>query len=425
MSSIAIKIENVSKQYRLGEIGTGSIAHDLNRWYYKIRGREDPYSKIGEVKEKIRKSKNEYVWALKDITLDIKKGEAVGLIGRNGAGKSTMLKILSRTTSPTKGKIMLDGKVASLLEVGTGFHPDLSGRENIFLNGAILGMSKNEIKQKFDEIVEFAGVEKYIDTPVKRYSSGMYVRLAFGVAAHLEPDILIVDEVLAVGDAEFQKKALGKLHDVSEEQGRTVIFVSHNMGAIAQLCNSCVLMHNGQIEMVGSTQKVVDFYLDKNSGLEVTYEANAEDKEIAIMKAWPSDFANQVSNQFSHLEKIYINSKILIKRNYKDAELRIVARDSYGKAIFTSDVVINSISDGDLHSILTITAEIPAKFLRPGVLYFTIATFIPHKLIFDLAENAFSISVFDGGSKYAASEGLDYGYIFFEPAWCLTDYQAT
>ena len=238
----------------------GSISHDLNRWWYKVRGLEDPYLKIGEENDRTIKGVNKYVWALKDINFEIKDGEAVGIIGRNGAGKSTLLKILSRTTTPTQGRIKLKGKVASLLEVGTGFHPDLSGRDNIFLNGAILGMRKQEIKNKFDEIVDFAGVERYIDTPVKRYSSGMYVRLAFGVAAHLDPDILIVDEVLAVGDAEFQKKCLGKMKDVSGRQGRTVIFVSHNMAAVKKLCTHGIVMRFGKLEFNGEVQTAINYY---------------------------------------------------------------------------------------------------------------------------------------------------------------------
>src|SRR6186713_423866 len=214
MSDLAIKVEGLSKQYRLGLIGTGSLAHDVNRWWYRIRGKEDPYLQIGETNDRAKKGVGEYVWALQDINFEVKQGDVLGIIGRNGAGKSTLLKILSRTTTPTKGSIKIKGRVASLLEVGTGFHPELSGRDNIFLNGAILGMTKQEIKSRFDEIVDFAGVERYIDTPVKRYSSGMYVRLAFGVAAHLEPEILIVDEVLAVGVVSFQKKCLGKMENI-------------------------------------------------------------------------------------------------------------------------------------------------------------------------------------------------------------------
>ena len=233
MSKTVIKVENLSKQYKLGDIGTGSLGHDINRWWYKVRGKEDPYLQIGDANDRTQKGSSDYVWALKDINFEVKQGEVLGIIGRNGAGKSTLLKILSKTTAPTTGSVKIKGRIASLLEVGTGFHPELSGRDNIYLNGAILGMTKREITRKFDEIVDFAGVERYIDTPVKRYSSGMYVSLAFGVAAHLEPEILIVDEVLAVGDAEFQKKCLGKMKDVSVNDGRTVLFVSHNMAAIS------------------------------------------------------------------------------------------------------------------------------------------------------------------------------------------------
>jgi len=242
-----IEVQNVSKMYRLGQIGTGTLAHDLNRFFAKIRGKEDPFQKIGEKNDRSTKGESQYVWALKDIHFSVGQGEVLGIIGRNGAGKSTLLKILSRTTLPTRGRINIKGRMASLLEVGTGFHPELTGRENIFQNGAILGMRKHEIKSKLDEIIAFSGVEKYVDTPVKRYSSGMYVRLAFAVAAHLDPEILVVDEVLAVGDAEFQKKCIGKMQDVSKNQGKTVLFVSHNMAAVQNLCNTALVMKNGEI----------------------------------------------------------------------------------------------------------------------------------------------------------------------------------
>lgn len=260
MSKTVIKVENISKQYRLGQVSTGTISHDVNRWWHRVRGKEDPYLKIGETNDRTQKGNSEYVWALQDINFDVKQGEVLGIIGRNGAGKSTLLKILSRTTAPTTGSIKIKGRVASLLEVGTGFHPELSGRENVFLNGAIMGMSKKEIERKFDEIVDFAGVERYIDTPVKRYSSGMYVRLAFAVAAHLEPEILIVDEVLAVGDAEFQKKALGKMKDVSRKDGRTVLFVSHNMAAVKQLCTNGMVFQFGKISFQGTQLEAMNYY---------------------------------------------------------------------------------------------------------------------------------------------------------------------
>jgi len=265
MSDIAIQVENISKQYRLGQVGRKSISHDFNRWWHTIRGKEDPYLKIGQENDRSTKGSSEYVWALRDISFDVAHGEVLGIIGRNGAGKSTMLKILSKVTSPTTGSIKIKGRIASLLEVGTGFHPDLSGRDNIYLNGAILGMSKKEITSKFDEMVDFAGVERYIDTPVKRYSSGMYVRLAFAVAAHLEPEILIVDEVLAVGDAEFQKKCLGKMKDVSEKDGRTILFVSHNMDAVLNLTNRCVVLANGRVTHIGDTASSVEKYLNQSN----------------------------------------------------------------------------------------------------------------------------------------------------------------
>ena len=269
-SNLAIKAENISKQYRLGEVGTGTLSHDLNRFWAKLRGKDDPFLKIGDSNDRSTKADSDYVWSLKDINFEIEKGDAVGIIGRNGAGKSTLLKLLSRVTKPTTGHFEVQGRIASLLEVGTGFNPEMTGRENIFLNGAILGMRRHEIKKKFDEIVDFAGVERYIDTPVKRYSSGMYVRLAFAVAAHLESEILIVDEVLAVGDAEFQKKCLGKMGDVSKGEGRTVLFVSHNITAVKELCNTGILLKNGLIDFHGNIMETAIEY-QKNSSSTIQY----------------------------------------------------------------------------------------------------------------------------------------------------------
>lgn len=268
MSNIVLDIENVSKQYRLGEVGTGTLSHDLNRWWASVRGKEDPYLKIGDTNDRTKKGDSDYVWALRDIDFKVEQGQAVGIIGRNGAGKSTLLKLLSRVTKPTTGTIKYKGRIASLLEVGTGFHPEMTGRENIYLNGAILGMTRKEISRKFDEIVDFAGVERYVDTPVKRYSSGMYVRLAFAVAAHLESEILIVDEVLAVGDAEFQKKCIGKMGDVSKGEGRTILFVSHNMASVKSLCDRGILMQNGNIVMDTDVNSVVEQYFAYNIGEE-------------------------------------------------------------------------------------------------------------------------------------------------------------
>lgn len=257
---IILKAENISKQYRLGTVGTGTLSHDLNRWWHKIRGKEDPYLRIGDTNDRTTKGESDYVWALQDINFEAQRGEVLGIIGKNGAGKSTLLKILSKVTAPTTGSIKSKGRIASLLEVGTGFNGELTGRENVFLNGAILGMTKKEITSKLDEIIAFSGCERYIDTPVKRYSSGMTVRLAFAVAAFLEPEILVIDEVLAVGDAEFQKKAIGKMQDISKGEGRTVLFVSHNMAAVRSLCTRGVLLENGKVKLIGSIDEVLDKY---------------------------------------------------------------------------------------------------------------------------------------------------------------------
>ena len=308
-----IQVENISKLYRLGQVGTGSIFHDVNRWWHGLRGKEDPYMRVGEENDRRVKGEGDYVWALKDINFKVEQGEVLGIIGRNGAGKSTLLKILSRTTAPTTGSIKLKGRIASLLEVGTGFHPELSGRDNIFMNGTILGMTRAEIKSKFDEIVEFAGIARYLDTPVKRYSSGMYVRLAFAVAAHLESEILIVDEVLAVGDAEFQKKCLGKMKDVSEHQGRTVLFVSHNMQAIGNLSTKLLIANNGLINEYSNPLEGIEDYTAKYS---LTNSTN-DDKSfldrlesndfIKISNLYLSDENGVSKTVFYNTEKVCLN----------------------------------------------------------------------------------------------------------------------
>lgn len=264
--STAIEFNNVSKLYRLGLVSSGTLSNDLKRWWtMNILGKEDPFLKVGSINDRSKAADSDYVWALKDIDFKVEQGDVVGIIGKNGAGKSTLLKLLSKVTGPTTGTIKAKGRIASLLEVGTGFHSELTGRENIYMNGTILGMTKKEIDSKIDEIVDFSGCERYIDTPVKRYSSGMTVRLGFAVAAHLDPEILVVDEVLAVGDAEFQKKAIGKMQDVSKGEGRTVLFVSHNMDSIRSLCKNGVLLKNGMVEMTGPVDDVVSAYLAANA----------------------------------------------------------------------------------------------------------------------------------------------------------------
>jgi lipopolysaccharide transport system ATP-binding protein len=404
MSNIVIKADNLSKQYKLGEIGTGSIAHDINRWWYRIRGVEDPYLKIGEENDRTKKSDSSYVWALKDINFEVKKGEVLGIIGRNGAGKSTLLKILSRTTSPTSGDVKIKGRVASLLEVGTGFHPELTGRENIYLNGAILGMKRKEIKNKFDEIVDFAGVERYIDTPVKRYSSGMYVRLAFAVAAYLEPEILIVDEVLAVGDAEFQKKCLGKMKDVSRNDGRTVLFVSHNMAAVSSLCDSGILLRNGLISFEGKVDDVLKEYLQTrkiNIGGEVVFTGNEPErfgeKQYAYWKS--IRLLNQedvVKDSFIMGETLKIQLELDIFKTSEDFEIGIGIgnfQEIYSHYLLSSWEGFTSISQKG-NTILEV--KVPKIYLFPGDYLITIWICVKGAYYDDAIHGAINFRVDEG-----------------------------
>ena len=323
---VILKVENLSKQYRLGLVGTGTISHDFNRFLARIRGKEDPYLKIGESNDRSTKGTSEYVWALKDINFEVKRGEILGIIGKNGAGKSTLLKILSKVTGPTTGAIKSKGRIASLLEVGTGFHPEMTGKENIFLNGAILGMTKKEIASKLDEIIEFSGCERYVETPVKRYSSGMKVRLAFAVAAFLEPDILVVDEVLAVGDAEFQKKAIGKMQDISSQGGRTVLFVSHNMAAVQNLCSKVIILNDGRLTFNGATD---DGILEYGQSKEKNYTFSRSEqnfdklKNIEIRNIFFSDTNGTPSQMICSGQDILLNIKILCKNKINDAEIGV------------------------------------------------------------------------------------------------------
>ena len=338
--STAIKIENVSKQYRLGVISTGTISHDLNRWWAtKIMRKEDPYLKIGETNDRSTKGNSEYVWALKDINMEIEQGDVVGIIGKNGAGKSTLLKLLSRVTKPTTGSIKYKGRIASLLEVGTGFHPEMTGRENIYMNGAIMGMTKQEITHKLDEIVDFSGCERYIDTPVKRYSSGMTVRLGFAIAAHLDPEILVVDEVLAVGDAEFQKKAIGKMQDVSKGEGRTVLFVSHNMAAVKSLCKKGIVLNNGLIVYRGDVYPAVEFYANNcgTSKLEnkVVLKPNQHDRDRIMSVQFVSfTFLKNIPKYASDED---IEMKILIKAcNKQECRINCTIFNAEGTPVGTN-----------------------------------------------------------------------------------------
>lgn len=315
MKDIILKAENISKQYRLGQVGTGTLSHDLNRWWHELRGKENPYLKIGDANDRSTKGESDYVWALQDINFEVERGEVLGIIGKNGAGKSTLLKILSKVTAPTTGSIKSRGRIASLLEVGTGFNGEMTGRENIFLNGAILGMTKKEITSKLEEIIEFSGCERYIDTPVKRYSSGMTVRLAFAVAAFLEPEILVIDEVLAVGDAEFQKKAIGKMQDISRQGGRTVLFVSHNMAAVKSLCTRGIVLENGKVVFEGGINESVAYYL-KSDVEQLNWSGVDGDHTVQLLAA--KVFAANNCTIFMNSEPINIRMEFILNEDFND-----------------------------------------------------------------------------------------------------------
>lgn len=337
----AIKIENLSKQYRLGVIGTGTLSHDLNRWWtVNVLRREDPYLKIGETNDRATRGNSEYVWALKDINMEIEQGDVVGIIGKNGAGKSTLLKILSKVTRPTTGTIKYRGRIASLLEVGTGFHAEMTGRENIYMNGAIMGMTRAEITRKLDEIVDFSGCERYLDTPVKRYSSGMTVRLGFAIAAHLDPEILVVDEVLAVGDAEFQKKAIGKMQDVSKGEGRTVLFVSHNMTAVRNLCKTGYILKNGRIDFYGSINDVIERYLaEQKDRAQLSLKSIKDRKGNGVIRMSDLKFINRdgISKDYFNIgESVVIKIKIDTTQRFDNSNtsrLDIGINNMYGERV--------------------------------------------------------------------------------------------
>ena len=369
MSDSVIIAENLSKLYRIGVISTGLLTSDINRIWHRILKKENDYQKIGEVNDRSQKNNSNYIWALKDINFEVKKGELIGIIGRNGAGKSTMLKILSRVTSPTKGRVLLKGKVSSLLEVGTGFHQELTGRENIYLNGSILGMTKNEIKKKFDDIAEFSGIGNYIDTPVKRYSSGMYVRLAFAVAAHLDPDILILDEVLAVGDANFQKKCLGKIHEVSDEEGKTVLFVSHNMSAIKNLCRRGIILEHGKILFDGDVDTAVSKYLASNetdTGENLKTRTNrAGSNDLIFSDIKIKNQRSEVVSQIISGEELTIELKYECRKKLSgNVIVSVTFKDNYENttAIFVSDEM--GIRFDNLQESGTFYLKIPKLLLR-------------------------------------------------------------
>ena len=411
MSDIAIKFENISKQYRLGLVSTRTLSHDLNRWWQtSVLRKEDPYLKIGESNDRSKKGESDYVWALKNIDFEVKKGDVLGIIGKNGAGKSTLLKILSRVTTPTTGTISAKGRIASLLEVGTGFHPELTGRENIYMNGSIMGMTKAEITRKLDEIVEFAGVARYIDTPVKRYSSGMTVRLGFSIAAHLEPEILVVDEVLAVGDVEFQKKAIGKMQDVSKGEGRTVLFVSHNMGAISNLCTKGMLLENGILRYSGNVKDTIDLYIssnEKNSFYE--YKDNLE-KEVYFKKISFVDEHDNSINNFLFDKAITCKFDIEYDILPQDSFLSFTVLDSRHRELFTIHKSLENKTK-------TLIAKLPPKLLLAGTYYIKPVLHIPNISFLDRIDTLLSFSIEDTGSVHSIYNGADLGSFNINVEW--------
>ncbi|MFZ4671087.1 MAG: ABC transporter ATP-binding protein [Flavobacterium sp.] len=396
MSRPVIQVENLSKAYQIGQIGTGTISRDLERFFVtKILGKEDPFLKIGETNVRSIKGQSDIVWSLKDINFDIHQGDAVGIIGKNGAGKSTLLKLLSRVTSPTTGEIKVKGRIASLLEVGTGFHPELSGRENIYLNGAILGMRKKEITRKLEEIIDFSGVERYIDTPVKRYSSGMYVRLAFAVAAHLESEILIVDEVLAVGDAEFQKKCLGKMGDISKGEGRTVLFVSHNMGAVQNLCTRGIILENGQLVFDGAINESISKYLQGNSFSNELIDSRGRKGNGIVKFEKVTVYGNDESQNVVSGQKLNILFKIQNNHSISCNRIRFDVRieDDFGQRyswVSSSLVKINNELVPE-----SILIHYPRNNFNNGIYYATIFLTVDDEVA-DFIENAFQIIVENG-----------------------------
>ncbi len=418
--SVVIKAEELSKLYRLGIISSRTIVQDFNKVVSKIFKKENPDIKLGIINNRAIHNGSNYVWALKDINFEINQGEVIGIIGKNGAGKSTLLKILSRVTSPTTGRVKIKGRVASLLEVGTGFHQDLTGRENIFLNGSILGMTKPEIKKKFDEIVDFSGIGNYIETPVKRYSTGMFVRLAFAVAAHLEPEILIVDEVLAVGDAEFQKKCIGKMHDVSLKEGRTVLFVSHNMGAVSSLCKSSMLLENGVLKKMGKTEDIIADYFnhpDSKSSL-VKFEKIKSDCYFTrvYIQSTRSEFP---STDIDVRYPFKLAFSLIVKKHYPELGVAFSIYTKNGTMIFYSSEKISNLlhradSSGGEH---TFEAEIPGLFLAPGNYFINISTQIENVQHFDYKENVISFEVIESGSGLQKFKGKEIGVILADIKW--------
>ena len=399
----AIEFNHVGKQYRLGLVSTGTISHDLNRWWQTaVLRKEDPYLKIGSVNDRTQKADSDYVWALRDIDFKVEQGDVVGIIGKNGAGKSTLLKLLSKVTGPTVGSIRARGRIASLLEVGTGFHSEMTGRENIFMNGAILGMTKAEIAAKLDEIVDFSGCERYLDTPVKRYSSGMMVRLGFAVAAHLDPEILVVDEVLAVGDAEFQKKAIGKMQDVSKGEGRTVLFVSHNMASVQRLCKTGIVLNNGQVSFYGTSTHAIDYYLNIDSIKSASYESNIT-KSVQVESIKVVNDLRDVCSQYTTKQSISVLVKI-----HNDSNDPIRGNFSIANAV-EQEIIVDrfEVPRGNHEFVI----NFDANKLISGSYTVNFALDIFGRVVYEVLEHVVSFDVIDIASQYSLAADIDNGLV--------------
>lgn len=417
-----IRVEKLSKLYHLGQVGTGTLSKDLNRWWAKARGKEDPYARIGQPNDRTRRAeKDDSVWALRDINFSVSQGEVLGIIGRNGAGKSTLLKIISRITTPTGGAVKVRGRIASLLEVGTGFHPEMTGRENVFMNGTLLGMTRREIQKKLDEIVDFAGVALYIDTPVKRYSSGMQVRLGFAVAAFLEPEILIVDEVLAVGDAEFQKKAIGRMKEVSKGHGRTVLFVSHNMAAVKSLCTSACVLQGGKLAFQGENSSAVSFYLkgDEVTQNKLKYDGRYDLEQFTLHEISikvKGESQEVLPNEFHELE---LNTFLTIKKNADRLHFTYVLNDENGEPLFTFSHINSNkkLRAGFNH----LKCTFPKGFLNIGSYYLTAYLIEDAKSSVFVEKDVFSFSIIEGQRPLGSWMGREPGVIRPVFDWEITN----
>lgn len=413
--NIAIEFENVGKQYRLGLVGTGSLQHDINRWWQtSILGKEDPYLKIGEVNDRSKKGHSDYVWALKDISFKVEQGDVVGIIGKNGAGKSTLLKLLSHITAPSTGHITYRGRIASLLEVGTGFHPEMTARDNIYMNGSIMGMGKHEIDRKLDEIVDFAGIERYIDTPVKRFSSGMTVRLGFAVAAFLEPEILVVDEVLAVGDAEFQKKAIGKMQEVSQGGGRTVLFVSHNMDAVLNLCRKGIMLENGQLSLQGDVKHVVSEYLTGGNNKHV-FTQNNSDNDVYISQISYYGDSQQEKGMFSFDQNIKISITYKKKQGVQIDDKLVGSIGIFNHRRINLCNVELPLKRLVNQEAITFHLSYPSSIIVPGFYQIIASAHIPNVQMYDKVE-ACTFNIYDNGTEYLKyGAEVDNGLVLLKP----------